>query len=260
MSSPTSQIEDLDLSLFSHIESQTTPADRRSLLAVQRSVAKIRGSYTYLEIGSHLGGSLQPYLVDPRCTKIFSIDPRPLSQPDDRSPGCVWDYEGNSTQRMLGLLGEIDATAIGKIVCFDQSSTDVDVKAIDPKPHVAFIDGEHTYQAVIKDIDFCLGIMADGGTILFHDTWIVIRAIADAYERLRRTRVDVIGISLGGGVSGLFFDPDVIYKDPFLLKLYQHKKSGFSRDLMKAKLRETLPPALWNVMSKAKAMFGGDRA
>jgi hypothetical protein len=260
MSSPTSQIEDLDLSLFSHIASETSSDDRRSLLAVQRSVARICGSYTYLEIGSHLGGSLQPYLVDPRCTKIFSIDPRPLSQPDDRSPGCVWNYEDNSTQRMLVLLGEIDATAIGKIVCFDQSSTDVDVNAIDPKPHVAFIDGEHTYQAVLNDIEFCRSIMADGGTILFHDTWIVIRAIGDAYERLRRAQVEVIAISLGGGVSGLFFDPDVIFKDPFLSELYQHKKNDFSRELRKAKFREALPPALWNVMKKAKAVFGRGRA
>ena len=66
MNSFIDRVETLDLSLFGRILSQTTDDDRRSLLAVQRAVAKAHRTYTYLEIGSHMGGSIQPHLVDAR--------------------------------------------------------------------------------------------------------------------------------------------------------------------------------------------------
>src|SRR4051794_16482548 len=93
------RLERLDLSLFEAIPSESYPGDRRSWLALQHAVRRAPAGYTYLEIGSHLGGSLQQHLVDPRCRRIFSIDKRPLVQPDDR--GVVWHYDGNSTARML---------------------------------------------------------------------------------------------------------------------------------------------------------------
>jgi hypothetical protein len=60
------RIEDLDVGLFDAIPSQTSADTRRSLLAVHRATARRHGEIAYLEIGSHLGGSLQPYLLDPR--------------------------------------------------------------------------------------------------------------------------------------------------------------------------------------------------
>src|SRR5947208_3078561 len=105
----------LDVSLFDTIPSQTNVNERRGLLALQKAVGEKLGSYVYLEIGSHLGGSIQPHLVDARCRKIFSIDNRPVQQPDDRGVPC--DYPDNSTARMLDLLRRIDAAQIGKITC-----------------------------------------------------------------------------------------------------------------------------------------------
>ena len=75
-----SMIRDLDLGLFAQITSQSTESDKRSLLAVQDAVREIvgpEGKYNYLEIGSYLGGSIQPHLIDQRCERIFSIDKRP---------------------------------------------------------------------------------------------------------------------------------------------------------------------------------------
>ena len=43
-------------SLFDAIRSQTTAKDRKSLLALQRFVRLGPKKYSYLEIGSHLGG------------------------------------------------------------------------------------------------------------------------------------------------------------------------------------------------------------
>src|SRR5436309_9076337 len=85
----------LDLSLFEKIESQSTDEDKRSLLACQSAVRDLRPEYTYLEIGSYLGGSIQPHLVDERCKRIVSIDKRPPRQPDAR--GVDYEYLNNST-------------------------------------------------------------------------------------------------------------------------------------------------------------------
>ncbi len=63
-------IKALDISLFRHIASQTTSADRMSLLALQLATRDMWGDYSYLEIGSHLGGSIQPHLPDPKCKRI----------------------------------------------------------------------------------------------------------------------------------------------------------------------------------------------
>jgi len=53
----------LDLSLLAKSLRRLVLAIGASLLAVQRAVARKHGEYTYLEIGSHLGGSLQPHLA-----------------------------------------------------------------------------------------------------------------------------------------------------------------------------------------------------
>jgi len=92
-------IAGLDISLFSAIESQSTDDDKRSLLACQLAVRELRDPYIYLEIGSYIGGSIQPYLLDPRCKRIYSIDKRPAKQPDER--GIDYIYENNSTARMM---------------------------------------------------------------------------------------------------------------------------------------------------------------
>src|SRR6185436_15946820 len=111
----------LDLSLFRWIESQTSESDRQALLSIREAVCSNAASYRYLEVGSHLGGSLQPHVIDTRCVNIFSIDPRPLEQPDDRWTS-KYRYEGNSTEQMLALLSRIPAANISKIQTFEASS------------------------------------------------------------------------------------------------------------------------------------------
>ena len=113
------RIQSLDVSLFEKIYSQTGIEDRESLLAIQNTTRNKYAPtpYAYLEIGSHLGGSIQPYLMDPQCSQIYSIDPRPRQQPDDRCPGYIANYEHNTTERMLELLEKVDKEALPKIKC-----------------------------------------------------------------------------------------------------------------------------------------------
>src|SRR5512140_1248307 len=92
----------LDLKLFEKIHSQTSQNDKRSLLAVQQATREIVPAFTYLEIGSYQGGSLQPYVLDDCCSKVFSIDLRPTVSADDR--GHTQIYQNNTTAQMIANL------------------------------------------------------------------------------------------------------------------------------------------------------------
>ncbi|MGI8803290.1 MAG: class I SAM-dependent methyltransferase [Solirubrobacteraceae bacterium] len=170
------QIAAGDLSLFAHVGSQTSDADRRSLLAVHHAVAERTGSFSYLEIGSHLGGTLQAFMVDPRCRRVVSIDPRPPAQPDDR--GEVFVYAGNSTARMLSLLAGVPGAALEKLETIELGTEDIAPGSL-PRPDLCLVDGEHTYAAALRDGRFCRAVMQGAGTILFHDREIVEPAILD---------------------------------------------------------------------------------
>lgn len=159
MSNLQERLNLMDISLFETIPSQTTDDDKRSLLAIQSAAREIAPEYTYLEIGSHLGGSIQPHLVDERCSKIYSIDKRPLVQPDER--GVSYGYPENSTERMLSLLSDIASTA--KVVTIDGETGKLDESILDAPPQLCFIDGEHTDKATKVDFEFCLNTLDTGG-------------------------------------------------------------------------------------------------
>ncbi|MGB0034745.1 MAG: class I SAM-dependent methyltransferase [Candidatus Acidiferrales bacterium] len=178
------RIERLDITLFSSILSQTTDADKRSLLAIQACVRESAGEYVYLEIGSYLGGSIQPHLLDTKCRKIYSIDKRQLVSPDERTeaPG----YPGNSEELMLSLLAALDPQKTTKIECIDGSTKSISPSRISDAPNLCFIDGEHTREAVVADFDFCRRVCAENATIVFHDSQIVFRGLRSVVSKLRR--------------------------------------------------------------------------
>src|SRR4051812_29373386 len=130
------KLKEFDLGLFSLIPGQSDSGDRRSWLAVQRSIR--HSGYTYLETGSYLGGSIQQHLVDPLCTSIVSIDRRSPSSPDDR--GDPINYPDNTTENMLANLRNVDASAISKITAFDKDAKDINPADICAPPKFCFID------------------------------------------------------------------------------------------------------------------------
>jgi Methyltransferase domain len=175
------QLESLDLKLFESIESQSTPEDRRSLLALQVACRREHESFEWLEIGSHLGGSLQTLVRDPRCARIHSIDPRPNEVPSERMN--AFTYPQNSTERMLELLGSIPEANVGILRTYDISTDVLDPKGFNP-PHVCYIDGEHTNEACEKDAEFCRRTVGDEGVICFHDVDMVYEAVTTFIDRL----------------------------------------------------------------------------
>lgn len=174
----------LDQRLFDAIYSQLFDGDKKTLLAIQKSIRESLGTYSYLEIGSYTGGSLQPHLLDPRCSRIYSIDKRPFIPPDDR--GIVQKYPDNSTERMLGLLRALSPEGVNKVTCFDDDAANIDTALIVEKPNICFIDGEHTEKAVLSDFQFCRKVLAPKGLICFHDSNIVFAGLAKAIEMLKR--------------------------------------------------------------------------
>ncbi len=180
-------ISELDLRLFEKITSQSTDHDKRSLLACQLAVRQLAPGYNYLEIGSYLGGSIQPHLLDPLCRRIYSIDKRPLSQPDAR--GYDWEYRNNSTARMINMLGEVAADT-SKIKTIDGDTNLIDRSRITDKIELCFIDGEHTDASVATDFRFCLDVLAANGAIIFHDAQIIYNAISTALGYLTANNID----------------------------------------------------------------------
>lgn len=170
--------------IFAAIDSQTSPNDRATLVAVRDAVRRHLGSYAYLEIGSHLGGTLQAFVQDAACTHLYSIDSRPAAQPDER--GGAWGYPNNTTDRMRALLTAIDPMVGERLLTLDADASTIDPAVIYPRPHLLFVDGEHTDVAVCSDAEFCRSVAhPDGAVIVFHDAQIVYRGLERLLSKWR---------------------------------------------------------------------------
>jgi hypothetical protein len=203
----------LDTALFAHVESQTSQDDRKSLLAVHRAVGTRVDGFSYLEIGSYLGGTLQVVVADPQCRRVVSIDPRTQSPPDDRPGLTRWEYPDNSTERMLRLLQDVPGADLSKLNTVDDSTENIAPGRF-PRPDVCFIDGEHTYGAALRDARFCRAVMQGAGIVAFHDFQIIERAVLDFLretpgpQRSYLLRSSVFIVELGT-VSSMLTDPGI---------------------------------------------------
>ncbi len=257
MSTIEDRIESLDVTLFGPIPSETSREDRHSLLSVQKSL-RHRKEYVYLEIGSHLGGSLQVHFADPKCRLIYSIDKRPASQPDER--GIDYPYPENSTRRMITRLqSAYPAVAIEKVRTFDCDASEVSTAEIVEKPDLCFIDGEHTNDAVFSDFRSCLGISGREAAILFHDSGLIYRGIRDIKKLLTREGIRFEGVKLEGSVYLILLN-DAIRQFGGDLENLRKDEAAFwrqaRRDLWKEKWKNRIRavPPLRSMLEKLGAI------
>lgn len=249
------RIGTLDLSLFAAIDSQSDDGDRRSWLALQRTVRRWNESYTYLEIGSHLGGSIQPHLLDPRCRRIYSIDKRPIEPPDDR--GQQFRYEGNSTERMLSNLRDIDRDQVSKIVCFDSDARDVELARVADPPDLCFIDGEHTQSAVLSDFDVCARVCSSRAILCFHDDWIIYPALAKIIRGLRRRKQSFTAFKLQGSTFAIALGASPLPQDEFIREIAVDGRLFILRLRARQLIKRTLPPVLLPIVRRLRGVLAG---
>lgn len=166
------------------IKSQTSDADKMFLLKVIDLVKHLKPSYSYLEIGSFLGGSLTPFLMDEDCESVFSVDERGRKQPDER--GATFDYSGISNQTMIANL-EANGINTRKLRAFDASIDAVNLG--NRKFDIALIDGEHTDIACFRDFLWTEPLMEKNAVILFHDSTLVFKAISHAILYMKRSGI-----------------------------------------------------------------------
>lgn len=123
------------------------PAERLLLFSLVRALRPAR----LLEIGTHKGGSamiIVAALDDIGAGSLVCIDPAPLVSEEH------WSQISHRATLLTGsspeVLEEALAVAGGSI-------------------EFAFIDGDHGYAGVVRDIRGVLPILADGAYLLFHD-------------------------------------------------------------------------------------------
>lgn len=146
-----------------NIPTQLSPGDCRVLQAVLNHVSQ-QQPYTYLEIGSYLGGSLHAHLTTPRCELAWSVDTRRRNQIQDER-NIDYAYTA-TTQDMLDLFAA-NSIPTQRLHTIDGTVEDVPDIRVD----LIFIDGEHTNSAVISDAVNCLRF--EPRIMMFHDDWIV---------------------------------------------------------------------------------------
>lgn len=174
----------LDESVYDAIDTQLSQNDRISLLTLQAAVRARYGKYSYLEIGSFRGGSLQPFLVDDACSSVYSVDPHTGATPDARPRRIA--YRANTTEGMVEGLTRAYGDRVAKLRCFESDASQVSESAVPSKPSLCFIDGEHTDSAFERDFASCLRLAADSVVIASDDTDVIYRGLRTALRGLER--------------------------------------------------------------------------
>lgn len=157
---------------FFPIPTQTSLTDRIVLLKVMNLMGKKKKNYKYLEIGSFLGGSLAPFLIDKNCKKILSIDKRNQVLNDERNE--QWSYKNITQNKMLQTLKNYNFN-LNKIKAYDGDISEFKIKE---NFDLTFIDGIHTDKNVFSDFLYALDLMNKNSIILFHDSNVIFKSIS----------------------------------------------------------------------------------
>lgn len=163
-----------DIATLFPIASQTSDTDKLFLKNVISLLSEKTGSFSYIELGSFLGGTLAPFLVANACSSVLSVDDRERQQPDERGP--KYDYAGITSQTMIDNLQK-NGLPTSKLKTFDGSIENMPVSQ--SKFDLGFIDAEHTDEAVFRDFVYLLEHMKRDCIVMFHDSSLTAKGIAN---------------------------------------------------------------------------------
>ena len=180
------RINSCDISIF-QVESQSTDKDKASFLKIQKFIRQSYDNFCYLEVGSHLGGSILPYLLDNKCSSIISVDPRPHTFHDERG---ILIYNDNSTQRMIETLALAGGqVSLAKLKTIESDISSVRQGQIGSNLRVSLIDAEHTNEAVFRDFVAVYNMTEMDSLIALHDSALLIDGCRNIETFLRYLNV-----------------------------------------------------------------------
>jgi hypothetical protein len=177
-----------DTSIFTIITA-LSQSDKAAFLELQNIVGSLHPGYCYLEVGSERGGSIIAPLSDSRCGALISVDLRPDSQPDER--GRNFPFPENTTARMLESLAAagVSQRALGRLRSFDTDIDNLPFWRVGTKARLAFIDAEHTNQAVFRDWLNVSRFMEPDSIVAFHDASLIFDGLENIQAMLRHQGV-----------------------------------------------------------------------
>lgn len=159
--------------------------DQASLLAL-RHIVQEQEPCIYLEIGSELGRSLLPALLDPKCIEVHSVDLRPMSTPDSR--GRSWEY-GVSTEQMLRSLEAVATPQqMAKLRTYEMDTEKFAAHCSVPA-NLVFLDAEHTTVAAFQDIVNLQQMLPEDTIFAGHDSNLVFDALINIEAMLKKLGV-----------------------------------------------------------------------
>ena len=204
-----------DLSIYDHVQAQLGPDDKVALLTVFAAVRRHLGTYTYLEIGSWQGGSLQPIVADPACVRAYSFDARKGGP----------KYETWNASRMRANLARVPGADPEKLHCFDRAFAGGEIGTLTwDAVDVAFIDGWHTPDMAWRDFEALRANAEDEPLPVF--LWHDVDMIATAFKRAHKALPGSVAYRLSDKVGMIYAGDWAAFATPELLALCKPMRWG----------------------------------
>jgi hypothetical protein len=174
-------VDKVDIGIF-RIPTAASENDRRSFLQIQGCV-RVK-PYSYIEVGSELGGTLLPHLADPRCTAVFSVDLRVSSQSDERAQTFYYPTDGEAAM-IAALTKSVGESLLRKLKTFRCDVSQLSPSDIPSKASLVLIDAEHTNASCFSDAVSAFRFLKRHAIISFHDANLITDAIQNFETMLR---------------------------------------------------------------------------
>lgn len=139
------------------------------LFARVQSLQKEKGQIAVIEVGTRYGESLAYMARHFRISKFLAIDPF----------GSYGDYAGDDFDIELRHRGEdelywrlvsLGKTALGSKFSILRTTSDAALPALEPNSwDLIFVDGNHTFDYVLRDLELSWRLLRPGGVLAGHD-------------------------------------------------------------------------------------------
>lgn len=194
-----------------HLRGQLGRKGANVIVALQHAIVNKFETYRYLEIGSFKGKSLLPHVLSAACTKCVSIDLRPALAPDVR--GIDLQYDHITAEKMVASIAEhVPEKSLEKLTTFTANSSVISSELQDQRFDMVFIDGEHTIDGVMFDVENVKPVLAHNSVVIFDDNSLIY-PVLEAASYLLRAQGGGEVLYFKGGISAIFLGDKLKVED-----------------------------------------------